>query len=154
MHERLSRNSFRSRPNGVFNRPIAHPLHFAKMLLRQLLFSVLLRASLNYSFPVVSRSLSGTNTGKATFFFPGYYCGYLWKSTYVFRLGACGEQNTNSDLICAIGHDLFDSEPDGGNPNDSPFCGRKIEVSSGTTTRCWRLIWALRRGKCVCDCHG
>jgi hypothetical protein len=49
----------------------------------------------------------------------------------VYRVGACGIPNVDTDFICAIGHELFDSEPDGGNPNNSPFCGKVIQAFSG-----------------------
>jgi len=53
-------------------------------------------------------------TGQGTFYAPGE--------------GACGIDNTATDYICAIGHALFDSLPDGGNPNNSPWCGRQIRA--------------------------
>lgn len=58
---------------------------------------------------------------------------YDRRMTLICSLGACGVENTDGDFICAISATLFDSESDGGNPNNSPFCGRRAEVSSGTT---------------------
>jgi len=53
-------------------------------------------------------------SGQGTFYAPG--------------VGACGVDSSATDFICAIGHDLFDSLPDGGNPNNSPWCGRQIRA--------------------------
>ncbi|GJE91832.1 hypothetical protein PsYK624_079830 [Phanerochaete sordida] len=60
---------------------------------------------------------SGTHTGDGTWFVPG--------------LGACGFTNTGSDLIVAVGHELFDTFPgyNGHNPNTNPICGRKITAT-------------------------
>jgi hypothetical protein len=45
----------------------------------------------------------------------------------IARLGACGINNSPSDMIVAIGHALFDTKP---GSNGNAFCGRKISVSS------------------------
>jgi hypothetical protein len=47
------------------------------------------------------------------------------------RVGACGVNSSATDYICAIGHELFDSVSDGGNPNNSPWCGRQIRAFDG-----------------------
>jgi len=59
----------------------------------------------------------------------------ITRETLTHRLGACGITNTDADLICAIGHDLFDSIPaPGNNPNKSPFCNRQIKATIGEIT--------------------
>ncbi|KIP11265.1 hypothetical protein PHLGIDRAFT_64030 [Phlebiopsis gigantea 11061_1 CR5-6] len=47
---------------------------------------------------------------------------------YETGLGACGIENSDSDLIVAAGHGLFDAYPGyaGTNPNDNPICNRKL----------------------------
>jgi hypothetical protein len=50
---------------------------------------------------------------------------------FVIRIGSCGVNSTDTDFICAISHSLYDSVPDGGNPNNSPFCGRKLTATRG-----------------------
>jgi hypothetical protein len=49
----------------------------------------------------------------------------------VCRLGSCGITSADTDYICAISHGLYDSIPNGGNPNNSPFCGRQIRAFRG-----------------------
>jgi len=70
-------------------------------------------------------------SGQGTYFSPGYVILCLWDCAD-FSLGACGDTNTDEDFICALGHSLFDSIPNGGNPNNSPLCGRKIQAYYGT----------------------
>lgn len=60
-----------------------------------------------------SSSSSGTFSGQATFYSPG--------------LGACGETNTDSDMICALNYVQFDAV-NTPNPNNNPDCNRKINV--------------------------
>jgi len=73
-------------------------------------------------------------SGQGTYFSPGYVILCLGDCIdLLFSLGACGDNNTDEDLICAIGHSLFDSIPNGGNPNNSPICGRKIQAYYGTS---------------------
>jgi hypothetical protein len=75
----------------------------------------------------------------------------------MLRLGSCGVTNTDTDLICAIGHALYDSVPDGGNPNNSPFCGRKITAYSGNDPRHLSKLEAdvqLRWQQCDSYCCG
>jgi len=63
------------------------------------------------------------------------------------RLGSCGITSQDTDFICAIGHALYDSVVDGGNPNNSPFCGRKIKASSCTLVFCLIVTkWFSFRG--------
>lgn len=47
---------------------------------------------------------------------------------YATGLGACGITNTDSDFICAISHELFDSVSTG-NPNTNPLCGKKLTAT-------------------------
>ncbi|KAJ7088409.1 barwin-like endoglucanase [Mycena belliarum] len=57
-------------------------------------------------------------SGDGTFFEPG--------------LGACGNTNTASDFIVAVGHGIFDSFPGAtANPNNNPICGRKLIATHG-----------------------
>jgi len=54
---------------------------------------------------------------------------YSGQGTYYSTgLGSCGVTSHDSDYICAISHILYDSVPDGGNPNNSPFCGKQIKA--------------------------
>jgi len=50
---------------------------------------------------------------------------------YGTGLGSCGITSTDTDYICAISEILYDSLPDGGNPNKSPWCGKQITASRG-----------------------
>jgi hypothetical protein len=61
--------------------------------------------------------LSGDQTGQGTFYDTG--------------LGACGITNKNTDFICAVSHELFDSFPGykAGNPNSNPICNKKIHIT-------------------------
>lgn len=43
-------------------------------------------------------------------------------------LGACGYDNSDSDLICAVSHVLFDAASTGSNPNANPLCGMKLRL--------------------------
>lgn len=56
----------------------------------------------------------------------GPYAGDL--TYYDPALGSCGITNTNSDMICAVSHVLFDAASRGSNPNENPLCGLKIRV--------------------------
>ena len=47
------------------------------------------------------------------------------------RLGACGETNDSKNMIVALGIGLFNSKPDGGNSNNNPFCGNRVQVQHG-----------------------
>lgn len=57
------------------------------------------------------------NTGDLTYYAPG--------------LGACGIVSTETDLICAISHALYDSYNNSPNPNTNPLCGHKIKAIRG-----------------------
>lgn len=48
---------------------------------------------------------------------------------YETGLGACGQVNTDTDYIAALGWGLFDQYTPGTNPNVNTLCGRKIRVS-------------------------
>jgi hypothetical protein len=43
-------------------------------------------------------------------------------------LGSCGYTNTDSDMICAVSHILYDAASTGSNPNANPLCGLKIRL--------------------------
>ncbi|KAJ5599903.1 hypothetical protein N7450_000970 [Penicillium hetheringtonii] len=43
-------------------------------------------------------------------------------------LGSCGYTNSDSDLICAVSHVLFDAASTGSNPNENPLCGMKLRL--------------------------
>jgi len=62
-------------------------------------------------------------------FFPGINRGD--GTYYDTGLGACGITNSNSDLIVAVSHQLFDAVPgyDGVNPNHNPICNKQMKVS-------------------------
>lgn len=47
---------------------------------------------------------------------------------YDVGLGACGIDNTNSEYVCAISHELFDAVSTG-NPNNNPLCGKKLTAT-------------------------
>jgi len=53
---------------------------------------------------------------------------------YATGLGACGITNYDSDFIVAVSHIMFDSFPNGGNPNNSPLCGKSITVRFANNT--------------------
>jgi expansin (peptidoglycan-binding protein) len=43
-------------------------------------------------------------------------------------LGSCGYTNSDSDMVCAVSHILFDAASTGSNPNDNPLCGLKLRL--------------------------
>ncbi|KAJ5577999.1 uncharacterized protein N7459_006963 [Penicillium hispanicum] len=43
-------------------------------------------------------------------------------------LGSCGDTNSDSDMICAVSHVLFDAASTGSNPNANPLCGMKLRL--------------------------
>ena len=67
----------------------------------------------------------------------GIYSGDL--TYYGPGLGSCGITSTDADMICAISHQLYgtlaayytdsDSAQTSTNPNDNPFCKRKIRAT-------------------------
>ncbi|KJA22598.1 hypothetical protein HYPSUDRAFT_138870 [Hypholoma sublateritium FD-334 SS-4] len=59
--------------------------------------------------------LSGTQTGQATFFQPG--------------LGACGIDNSATDLIAYVSTIVFDNVPGFTGTNTNPLCGLKATVT-------------------------
>jgi len=70
--------------------------------------------------------------GRGTFFKPGYYnFGMVLRLMMLNRLGACGGTDNSKNMIVALGIGLFNSKPDGGNPNNNPFCGNKVRVQHG-----------------------
>ncbi|KAJ6145396.1 hypothetical protein N7470_009291 [Penicillium chermesinum] len=56
----------------------------------------------------------------------GPYSGDL--TYYNPALGSCGYTNSDSDMICAVSHILFDAAASGSNPNENPLCGLKIRI--------------------------
>ncbi|PLW49664.1 hypothetical protein PCASD_02185 [Puccinia coronata f. sp. avenae] len=63
-----------------------------------------------------SNSTTDTNTGEATYYGTG--------------LGACGIVSTDTSMIAAASHLLFDSFPGAtANPNENPICGRKVRAT-------------------------
>ena len=58
---------------------------------------------------------SQTRTGQATFYKPD--------------TGACGKENSDSDMIAAVSHSLFDSQGNAKEPNSNPVCGKKIKAT-------------------------
>ncbi|RLL98664.1 hypothetical protein CFD26_107847 [Aspergillus turcosus] len=59
-------------------------------------------------------SHGGPYSGDLTYYNPG--------------LGSCGFTNTDSDMICAVSHVLFDAASTGSNPNANPLCGLKLRL--------------------------
>ena len=56
----------------------------------------------------------------------GVYDGDL--TYYAPGLGACGMKSSESDMIVAVSHLLFDSVQQGSNPNTNPLCGMKLRA--------------------------
>ncbi|RHZ63577.1 RlpA-like double-psi beta-barrel domain-containing protein [Aspergillus thermomutatus] len=65
-------------------------------------------------------SHGGPYSGDLTYYNPG--------------LGSCGLTSTDSDMICAVSHVLFDAASTGSNPNANPLCGLKLRLRRGGTT--------------------
>ncbi|CAD6890456.1 unnamed protein product [Tilletia controversa] len=42
---------------------------------------------------------------------------------------ACGGSYTDSDMVVALSHSLYDTKTVGGNPNNNGFCGKKLRAS-------------------------
>ncbi|KAJ5553883.1 hypothetical protein N7513_003842 [Penicillium frequentans] len=59
-------------------------------------------------------SNGGPYSGDLTYYDPG--------------LGACGDTSTESEMICAVSHIVFDAASTSSNPNDNPLCGLKIRI--------------------------
>lgn len=53
---------------------------------------------------------------------------------YDTGLGACGWTSTDSDFIVALSQRVFDTKTPNGNPNNNPYCGKKIEAKKGDKT--------------------
>ncbi|KDN40270.1 plant expansin [Tilletiaria anomala UBC 951] len=50
-------------------------------------------------------------------------------------MGSCGWTNTDSDMIAAVSHTLYDQyTTTPGNPNNNDLCGKMIDVSYGGKT--------------------
>jgi hypothetical protein len=49
-------------------------------------------------------------------------------------LGSCGITSTDSDMICAVSHVLFDAASTGSNPNANPLCGLKLRLRRGESS--------------------
>ncbi|KAE8350830.1 RlpA-like double-psi beta-barrel-protein domain-containing protein-containing protein [Aspergillus coremiiformis] len=67
----------------------------------------------NQNLPLPT-SHGGPYTGDLTYYDPG--------------MGSCGISSSNSDLVCAVSHVLFDAASKGSNPNANPLCGLKIRL--------------------------
>jgi hypothetical protein len=67
----------------------------------------------------------GTFSGQATF--------------YEIGLGACGEQNTNDQLVAALPHSMFDPSPNG-NPNLNKNCFRYATVRYGAKSVVVKIV--------------
>ncbi|GFF25696.1 allergen Asp f 7 [Aspergillus udagawae] len=65
-------------------------------------------------------SHGGPYSGDLTYYNPG--------------LGSCGITSTDSDMICAVSHVLFDAASTGSNPNANPLCGLKLRLRRGDTS--------------------
>ena len=61
----------------------------------------------------------------------GVYTGDL--TYYGLGLGACGEVNSDTDMVCAVSHTVFDAVAVGSNPNQNPLCGRRIHIMRNDT---------------------
>ncbi|KAF2665462.1 hypothetical protein BT63DRAFT_417022 [Microthyrium microscopicum] len=59
---------------------------------------------------------SAQEAGQLTYYAPG--------------LGACGYNNGDGDAVVAISHAIFDPATPGGNPNNNPYCGRKVHITT------------------------
>ncbi|KAI0090521.1 RlpA-like double-psi beta-barrel-protein domain-containing protein-containing protein [Irpex rosettiformis] len=61
--------------------------------------------------------VSGTHSGDMTFYDVG--------------LGACGWTDSDSELVAAVSHIMFDQFPGykGGNPNKNPVCGKHAKIT-------------------------
>ncbi|KAF7626583.1 hypothetical protein AFLA_013972 [Aspergillus flavus NRRL3357] len=70
----------------------------------------------NRNLPLPTTS-GGPYTGDLTYYDPA--------------LGSCGITSSNSDLVCAVSHILFDAASTGSNPNANPLCGMKVRVKRG-----------------------
>jgi len=68
-------------------------------------------------------------------------------------LGACGITNTDTDMICAVSHVLFDSwigaNPD--NPNTNPICGKKISLTVPGASEPITVTVVDRCTGCACE---
>ncbi|KAF4177631.1 hypothetical protein CNMCM8927_008505 [Aspergillus lentulus] len=65
-------------------------------------------------------SHGGPYSGDLTYYNPG--------------LGSCGITSTDSDMICAVSHVLFDAASTGSNPNANPLCGLKLRLRRGESS--------------------
>ncbi|WFD34002.1 hypothetical protein MCUN1_000830 [Malassezia cuniculi] len=80
-------------------------------------------SSASSSSPSSSGSSDGSgsgdmdHTGQGTYYTPG--------------LGSCGEHSTDSDMIVAVSHKMYDSKSTSSNPNSNPLCGKMIEAQYG-----------------------
>lgn len=65
-------------------------------------------------------SHGGPYSGDLTYYNPG--------------LGSCGITSTDSDMICAVSHVLFDAASTGSNPNANPLCGLELRLRRGESS--------------------
>lgn len=55
---------------------------------------------------------------------------YMGEAThYQPGLGSCGTKNDASEMVVAVSHSKYDAKANGQNPNDNPYCGKKLKVS-------------------------
>ncbi|CAG8654549.1 296_t:CDS:2 [Ambispora leptoticha] len=68
----------------------------------------------NYGHGSSSSGDTSTHSGSGTFYNPG--------------LGACGQTDSDSDTIVAMGAPYFDQYTPNGNPNHNTLCGKQIKI--------------------------
>ena len=56
-----------------------------------------------------------TYEGEATHYQPG--------------LGSCGDNSDASEMVVAVSHSKYDAKAKSQNPNENPFCGKKVKVT-------------------------
>ncbi|EAW17746.1 RlpA-like double-psi beta-barrel domain-containing protein [Aspergillus fischeri NRRL 181] len=71
-------------------------------------------------------SHGGPYSGDLTYYNPG--------------LGSCGITSTDSDMICAVSHVLFDAASTGSNPNANPLCGLKLRLHRGESSADVKIV--------------
>lgn len=59
--------------------------------------------------------IGAVHTGQLTYFSPA--------------VGACGFTNTETDMVVAVSHELWDKVQVGANPNTNPLCGKRLRLT-------------------------
>jgi hypothetical protein len=72
---------------------------------------------------------------------------------YTPSMGACGYQSTAQQSVVAIGHATFDAVRNGGNPNNSPLCGKQIRISRVNQNGTAASVTATVVDRCKCSCN-